>query len=52
MAFLKLVLTAVLCLAQVWQSQGEAVQVFEDWDSFKEDLSQTDYSIVDFFASW
>ena len=54
MALLGIVFAAILCSVQLSQTAevGSAVKEFHDWDDLKKDLFNTEYSIVDFFASW
>ena len=52
MAFLRFFLAMVLCLLQLWHANGSAVKEFNDWEGLKEDMFTTDYTLVDFFASW
>lgn len=54
MAFLGFVFAAILCSVQLSQTAAadSAVKEFHDWDGLKKDLFNTEYSMVDFFASW
>jgi hypothetical protein len=52
MASSRFLFAAVLCIVQLWQSEAAAVKEFHDWDGLKQDLITSEYSLVDFFASW
>ena len=52
MEHLRTVFVIMLCSMQLWNLEASAVQEFQDWDGLKEALFNTEYSMVDFFASW
>ncbi|XP_046856126.1 putative protein disulfide-isomerase C1F5.02 [Xenia sp. Carnegie-2017] len=52
MALLHLLLLSSVYFIQIWQSQAKVVKEFASEEELKQDLSNVEVAMVDFFASW
>lgn len=51
MAFLKLLVISVMYAVQLCLCESSTKE-FTTWESFKSDILSTEYSLVDFYATW